>query len=180
MAKEFRNGGNFDTGSVNPSGQAAGDIWYRSDLSRLWFRGDAGNMEIFGHLQSPQFNTINATTAKTQICSNLALTVGYWYFEFWSMCSTSSGSMTTTVDFSGTATNSQYQIQNMSTAAITGAFNNTTFGSALLGSTTSPLIRRAFGFIQVTVNGNLSVSHTAATSFTVPALGANLDAKRIF
>lgn len=176
MAKAFKNGANVSTGSVNPAGVAEGDVWHRADLHRLWFRNDNTNVELHGHLTARVLTVLNATTAKTSVCS-LTLPPGLWWIQFFSTTSTSSGSMTTTVDFSGTAT-AQYQVQNESTAAVTGAFNNTTFGSALLGSTTSPLIRKVTGMINVTVSGTLTISHTAVTSFTIPALGAFLDCRR--
>lgn len=178
MAKPFKNGVNPGTGSVNPANQAEGDYWFRTDLHRAWIRDNNQNLELHGSLTDRVAGSpISATTAKTTICST-AVNTGLYWISFKSTCSTSSGSMTTTVDFSGTASTC-YDVQNYSSAAITGALANTTFGSALLGSTTSPLVRVVSGLINITVAGTLTISHTAATSFTIPAYGAFLNVRRV-
>lgn len=180
MPKKCENGVNVSTGSggVNPSVQVEGDIWHRADLHRMWFRNDTGNVEIHGHLTNYNSSAINATTAKTTIVST-ALTTGVYRFQAEILVSASSGTLAPTIDFSGTSTASTFSLAELAATIASGTVGSQANFGATTGLTAGAAgLRRVFGTIAITVAGTLTISLTAGTSFTVPALGAYLDCWR--
>lgn len=178
MPKEFRNGINVDSGGANPTVQQEGDFWYRDDLHRMWFRNDTGNCEVLGHLTNFNTSASVQTTAKTGVVS-AALTTGYYRFKAEIDVSANTGTLTTTLDFTGTS-GAGLSWSQIAWIGSTSTKSNVMTATGVASSTLTGIGHRLiYGTIGITVAGTITISFTAGTSFTVPALGAYFDAYRI-
>lgn len=162
--KVFSGNGILLTGqTADPSSLTDGQLWYRTDTDFYRTRANGTTVsvpQVFvdGH------TTTSIGTTKTVICT-ITLPAGVFAFQAGgTIINTAANSASTQFDFSGTATVGYNGFILASSGGLIEAFNNTTFGVTMSGSSLTNYRHTWDGVISVTVGGALDFAGTCASS----------------
>jgi len=168
--------------TADPSSPTEGQVWYRSDLDRLFIRDGVQTLQLVGKIKVLKTGTVAIGTTLTNIAT---VTLGVGSYKFHALHTVGAvgppTGYTQTIGFSGTATGNFSVYAHAATGGISaGISGQATFGTALATiSSVGPLVYLTEGAIIVTVAGDLTMgaTRTGGTSATV-AIGASLEAER--